>query len=240
MKYQFEWHILLSEPYLQLFFAGIKITLILAFISTITSSILGTVVAILRVSSIRLLNIIGSVYVAIFRNIPVLFWILFFYYIFPEMLPLGIGNKLSSISSYSLIAGIMGLTVNSASYVSDILRSGRLSLPEVQRDVAISTGLSRVQQYVHVLLPQIFRLTLAPLGTRMVHNFKNTSLCIAIAAPYLMMEMNRMDFTTFRAVEAILLAATLYFLFSIAMASTIIILERYLKIDARNIIQSHT
>jgi ABC-type amino acid transport system permease subunit len=120
------------------------------------------------------------------------------------------------------------------------LRSGRLALPDVQRDVAISTGLSRIQQYLYVLLPQIFRLTLAPLGTRMVHNFKNTSLCVAIVAPHLIFEMYKFDPSTFRATEAIIFAVLFYFIFSTLFASAIIILERYLKIDARHVVQSQT
>jgi ABC-type amino acid transport system permease subunit len=120
------------------------------------------------------------------------------------------------------------------------LRRGRLALPDVQRDVAISTGLSRIQQYVYVLLPQIFRLTLAPLGTIMVHNFKNTSLCVAIVTPHLIFEMYKFDANTFRATEAIILAVLFYFIFSTFMASAIIILERYLRIDARSVVKSQT
>jgi len=201
---------------------------------------LGTVVAILRISRIRFLNILGSVYVAVFCNVPVLFWILFFYFILPDILPAGLITKSAFAHFHAIIAGIAGLTVSTASYVSDILRSGRLALPDVQRDIAISTGLSRIQQYVYVLLPQIFRLTLAPLGTRMVHNFKNTSLCVAIVAPHLIFEMYKFDSSTFRATEAIIFAVLFYFIFSTLMASAIIILERYLRIDARSVVQSQT
>ena len=158
---------------------GVKITLLLLAVTSITSLCLGTVIAIMRMSRIRTLRFFGKLYVEIFRNIPGLFWLLFFYFVFPELLPYGLGNKLNAYENYPIVAAIMGLTVDNASYVSDILRSGRLAIPDSQREVAISTGLNRVQQYLHVLLPQMFRAILPPLGTRMVHNFKNTSLCMA-------------------------------------------------------------
>ena len=107
---------------------------------------------------------------------------LFFYYVLPGILPYGLGDSLNAYFYFPVIAGSLALTLDNASYVSDILRNGRLLIPQTQREVAIATGLGRVQQYLYVLLPQTFRITLPALGTRMVHNFKNTTLCMAISA----------------------------------------------------------
>lgn len=167
-----------------------------------------------------------------------LFWILFFYYVFPEILPFGMGEKLNAYFYYPVIAGILGLTLDNAAYVSDILRSSRLLIPQIQRDVAISTGLSRIQQYLHVLLPQMFRVAFPPLGTRMVHNFKNTTLCMAIAAHELTWATQQIESLSFRGIEAIIMASVFYIGLSIILASFVIILERHLKIDAASIIKS--
>ncbi|RJQ20285.1 MAG: amino acid ABC transporter permease [Nitrospiraceae bacterium] len=210
---------------------GIKITILLMAITSVTSLLLGTVVAIMRISRIKILRALGTIYVEIFRNIPGLFWVIFFYFIFPEILPFGWGARLNAYPNYPVVAGVMGLTVDNASYVSDILRSGRLAIPHGQREAAISSGLNRVQQYIYVLLPQMFRATLPPLGTRMVHNFKNTSLCMAITAPELTWATQQIESLTFRGIEATTMATLFYVGLAGVMASIIIILEKVLRID---------
>ncbi len=217
---------------------GVKITLLLLAVTTVTSLCLGTVIAIMRISRIKVLRILGTLYVEIFRNIPGLFWILFFYFIFPELLPFGLGEKLNSYLYYPVVAGILGLTVDNAAYISDILRSGRLAIPHGQREAAISTGLNRVQQYLYVLLPQMFRVTLPPLGTRMVHNFKNTSLCMAITAPELTWATQQIESLTFRGIEATAVATLFYIGLSGIMVTIIILLEKYLKIGISSISRS--
>lgn len=214
---------------------GVKITLILLISTTISSLLLGTIIAIMRISRIKILRALGAVYIEVFRNIPGLFWILFFYFIFPELLPVDWGNKLNAYLYYPIIAGILGLTVDNASYVSDILRSGRLAIPHGQREAAISTGLSRIQQYSHVLLPQMFRAALPPLGTRMVHNFKNTSLCMAITAPEITWATQQIESLTFRGIEATTIATLFYIALAGVMVSVIIGLEKFLKIDISSI-----
>jgi polar amino acid transport system permease protein len=217
---------------------GIKITLILLVATSITSLLLGTIIVIMRISRITVLRFLGTLYVEIFRNIPGLFWILFFYFVFPELLPRSWGDALNGYIHYPIIAGILGLTVDNASYVSDILRSGRLSIPHAQREVAISSGLSRVQQYLHVLLPQMFRATLPPLGTRMVHNFKNTSLCMAISASELTWATQQIESLTFRGIEATSIATLFYIVLASVMIATIILLEKFLKIDVSSMKRS--
>ena len=219
---------------------GVKITLILLVSTTISSLLLGTVIAIMRVSRIKVLRAFGTLYVEIFRNIPGLFWLLFFYFVFPDLLPSSLGDKLNAYIYYPVVAGIVGLTVDNASYVSDILRSGRLAIPHGQREAAISTGLSRVQQYLHVLLPQMFRAALPPLGTRMVHNFKNTSLCMAITAPEITWATQQIESLTFRGIEATAVATLFYILLAGVMVSIIITLEKVLKIDVSSISHSET
>jgi polar amino acid transport system permease protein len=192
----------------------------------------------MRTSRIKYLRVPGIIYVKIFQSVPVIFWMIFFYYVFPDLLPYDLGKTLNTYKYYSILAAIIALTLDNASYVSDILKNGKEALPPIQREVAISTGLNRVQQYIYVLLPQMFRLMLPPLGTRMIHNFKNTSLCMVIATPELMWATQQIESLSYRGIEAILIAAVFYISLSIIMASTVIILERHLKIDALSIIST--
>jgi len=238
LNYEFDWSILFSEPYLYILVTGIKITFLIFITSSALSVLTGTAIAIFRISTVKALNAAGVLYVRIFQSIPVLFWMLFFYYFFPELLPGELKDILNSYYYYPVIASIIALTLDNASYVSDILKGGRSMIPDIQREVAIATGLTRVQQYIYVLLPQMFRVILPPLGTRLVHNFKNTTLCMAIATPELMWATQQVESITFKGVETIMAATVFYLLISVTMASAVIILERHMKIDAASIIKS--
>lgn len=181
------------------------------------------------------MNIPARVYVETVRNIPGLFWLLFFYFVFPELLPFGLGEKLHGYPYYSVIAGILGLTVDNSAYVSDIVRTGILAVPRGHIEAAVSTGLNRFQQVRFIILPEAFRIVLPPLGTRMIHNFKNTSLCMIITAPELTWATQQVESITFRGLEVTLLATGFYIWFSLMMATFIIKLEGYLKIDISSI-----
>ena len=99
-------------------------------------------------------------------------------------------------------------------------------------------GLNRTQQYLYVLLPQMFRLMLPQLGTRLVHNFKNTTLCMAIAAPELIWSALQVESLSYKTVEVIIIATFFYIIVSVIMASIVILLERRMKLDAASIIRS--
>ncbi len=217
---------------------GVRITLLLLFATTITSLFLGTVLAVMRVSSVKMLRALGTLYIEICRNIPALFWLLFFYFVFPELLPFGWGEILNGYIYYPIVAGILGLTIDNSSFVSDILRSGRLAIPDSQKEAAITLGLSSVQQWVYVMLPQMYRAVLPPLGTRMIHNFKNTSLCMAISVKELTWATQNIESLTFRGIESTTIATVFYIIVCGIMVKIIIRLEKYLKIDITSITKS--
>ncbi len=235
LKYNFDWSIPFRDPYMQWMITGIKVTLLIAFVTFITSLLLGTLIAVMRKSRIKPLRVMGKLYVETFRNIPGLFWLLFFYFMFPELLPSALGDRLNAYIHYPILASIIALTLDNSAYVSDIIRSGLLAIPPGQREAAISTGLSRVQQYQYILLPQTFRKILPPLGTRMIHNFKNTSLCMAITTPELTWATQQIESLTFRGLEATTIATAFYITLSLCLGGIIIILEKIYKIDIESI-----
>lgn len=194
----------------------------------------------MRMSRYRVPRGIGRLYVETFRNIPGLFWLLFFYFAFPELLPFDWGDKLNNYIHYAFIAAVLGLTFDNASYVSDIIRGGIMSIPEGQREAAASTGLNVFQQWIYVILPLAFRTILPPLGTRMIHNLKNTSLAMVIAVPELTWSTQQIESITFRGVEATTVATIFYICLSMTLATIIIRLERRLVIDIGSIKQMRT
>jgi polar amino acid transport system permease protein len=218
----------------------VELTLFIAIITTITSLCIGTAIAVMRLSRFKILNIPSRIYVETVRNIPGLFWLLFFYFAFPEFLPFGLSEKLHAYRYYSIAAGIIGLTFDNSAYVSDIVRTGIMAVPRSNVEVAVSTGLNRFQQFRYVILPEAFRIVLPPLGTRMIHNFKNSSLCMVITVPELTWATQQVESITFRGLEVTFLATVFYLAISLTMARIIIRLERRLKIDISGITHMRT
>lgn len=216
---------------------GIEFTLLLAVITTITSLLLGTLVAIMRMSRYRFLRAVSTLYVEIFRNIPGIFWLLFFYFAFPELLPFDWGERLNAHPHYAFIAAVLGLTFDNAAYVSDIVRAGVMSVPCGQREAAASTGLNDFQQWFHVVLPLSFRNILPPLGTRMIHNLKNTSLAMVIGVQELTWSTQQIESITFRGVEVTTLATLFYIGLSMTLAAILIRIERHFAINRASVRQ---
>ncbi|MBI4844575.1 MAG: amino acid ABC transporter permease [Nitrospirae bacterium] len=240
LRYDFDWGIPFREPFLGWLVTGVKLTLLIAVVTAVLSLVIGTVLAIMRVSRFKILNIPAKIYVETVRNIPGLFWLLFFYFVFPQLLPSPLTDALNGYVYYSVIAGILGLTVDNSAYVSDIVRTGILGMPRGYMEVAVSTGLNRLQQLRYIILPGAFRTILPPLGTRMIHNFKNSSLCMAIAAPELTWATQQIESITFRGLEVTFLATVFYIGLSLAMAAIVIRLEKKWKINMTSITSMRT
>jgi His/Glu/Gln/Arg/opine family amino acid ABC transporter permease subunit len=234
LHYNFDWGIAFRHPYSDWLVTGIEITLLVAVVTSILSFFLGTLLAVMRQSRIWIFRMLASAYVGLVRNIPGLFWLLFFYFVFPEILPFGWGARLNACNCYPVVASIIALTVNNSAYVSDIVRAGLLAVPAGQREAAMSAGLSRSQQYISVLLPQAVRIMLPPLSTRMIHNFKNTSLCMAISAPELTWATQQIESLTFRGLEVTALATGFYCAVALTLGGVARMLEKHWQTRIRN------
>jgi glutamate transport system permease protein len=153
-------------------------TVYLAFFSAIGSLVLGTVVAVMRVSPVRVLQLLGTWYVNIFRNTPltllVVFSILGMTYI------LGINLDPSDLKGNATRWAIVMLSVYHAAFVCEAIRSGVNTIPAGQAEAARAIGLTFAQSMRQVLLPQAFRGAIAPLGSTLIALIKNTTVAAVI------------------------------------------------------------
>ena len=153
-------------------------TIYLAFFSAIGSLVLGTIVAVMRVSPVRVLQLLGTWYVNIFRNTPltllVVFSILGMTYI------LGINLDPSDIKGNAGRWAIVMLSVYHAAFVCEAIRSGVNTIPAGQAEAARAIGLTFAQSMRQVLLPQAFRGAIAPLGSTLIALIKNTTVAAVI------------------------------------------------------------
>ena len=187
-------------PYLDELWHAASITLLLSLLAILASVALGAVIAVLRRSDIRLLRALGAAYVEVMRNTPLLVILYIVYFVAPS-----VGLRLSSF-----MAALLGLTLNSAGYMAEILRAGLIAVPQGQFEAAQSQGMTTVQGLRHIIFPQVFRTIYAPLGNQVIAVILASSLASAIAVDEVASWMETTGSTSFRFFETFVVAAVVY------------------------------
>ena len=158
-------------------FAAFGMTLLLTFFSAIGSLVIGTIVAILRVSPVPLLQRVGALYVNIVRNTPLTLIIIACNIVMIVNLGFSFSDDLAR---NNIIWAIIGLSIYHAAFVCESLRSGVNTVPPGQAEAARSVGLTFGQSLREVMLPQAFRGAITPLWNTLIALTKNTTVATAI------------------------------------------------------------
>jgi glutamate transport system permease protein len=169
-------------------------TIQLTVLSAVGALILGTVLAAMRLGPVPMLNWIGTTYVNVVRNTPLTLILLFCSFGLAQTLGITLvdRNSPTSISDSNFRLAVLGLTVYTAAFVCETVRSGVNTVPLGQAEAARSLGFSFGQNLRIVLLPQAFRSVIPPLGSVLIALTKNTTIASAIGvaeAALLMKEM---------------------------------------------------
>ncbi|MBV7507948.1 amino acid ABC transporter permease [Bacillus sp. sid0103] len=193
------------------FLQGLKITIIASLIALLSSFILGTLIAVLRMAPIKPLNWLGTAYVEFIRNIPVLV-IIFFTYL--------AGNF------GGMTAGTIGLTIYTAAFIAEAIRAGIMSVPKGQMEAARSTGLSYGQSMRMVILPQAIKIVIPSLGNQFINLVKNSSLLAVVAGGDLMYQGDLISAKTYVTFDTYVLVALFYLILTIPLSLGVGFLEK--------------
>jgi glutamate transport system permease protein len=157
-------------------------TIQLTVFSAVGALILGTLLAAMRLSPVPMMNWIGTTYVNVVRNTPLTLIILFCSFGLSQTLGITLvdSTSLTSIEDSNFRLAVLGLTVYTASFVCETVRSGVNTVPLGQAEAARSLGLTFGQNLRMILLPQAFRAVLIPLGSVLIALTKNTTISSAI------------------------------------------------------------
>lgn len=161
------------------FIGAFWLTIQLSVWSALGALVIGTVVAILRVSPVPILRLLGTAYVNTFRNTPLTLLMVFSILGLSYVLGLSISQD---VTTNLFFWAIVVLSVYHAAFVCEALRSGVNTIPAGQAEAARSIGLTFGQSLTEVLLPQAFRGSIAPLGSTMIALIKNTTVAAVIGA----------------------------------------------------------
>jgi polar amino acid transport system permease protein len=215
---RFEWgvvaHYLTSDSILM----GLRRTLDLTVITMVIGVGLGVVLAVMRLSSNRILSGAAWAYVWAFRGTPLLVQLLLWFNLsalYPVIgLNLPFGPTLGDLDANMLItpylAAILGLGLNEAAYMAEIVRAGILSVDHGQSEAAQALGMSRMRTMRKVVLPQAMRVIVPPMGNDTIMMLKMTSLVSVIALPELLYASQVIYSRTFETMPLLLVASIWY------------------------------
>ena len=175
MNYQFDWHLVLTGENAQWLKEGFFMTLEISAVSIFFSILMGTIIAVFRMSKIKPLEWISLAYTEFFRNTPLLVQIFFWYFGSEAVLPKAVNEWLYA-HDFEFLAGVVSLTVYSSAFIAEEIRSGIFSIPKTQLEASRAAGLSFMQAMGYVILPQAFRIIVPPLISQCLNVIKNSSI----------------------------------------------------------------
>lgn len=181
---------------------GLENTLILTIISVSLGTVLGTLVAMLKMSRLRIARFISSVYVEVIRGTPILLQLYVFYFVLPNVFTF---MKLSQFMWVSV-----ALCINSSAYVSEVIRAGIQAVDKGQTEAARSLGLSEGQTMMKIILPQAVRNILPALGNEFIMMLKETSLASTFFLGDIMTSYLIVKGATFLTLEPLTIVAAIY------------------------------
>ena len=214
MKLDFS--MILKGAYLDLLVHGAGMTIALFVVALLCALVIATVLTSVRASRFRALEWLVAAYVAYHRNVPLLVQLFVWYFGIPQILPLAVQTWINTQNSEFIFA-MIGLSLNSAAYMSEDLRSGMRAVDAGQQEAARALGLSYAQTLRDVLLPQAARIAIPPLTNQTLTLFKSTSLAMAIGVAEMTYASHQIDNATFRAFEAYAVASVFYMTISLAI-----------------------
>lgn len=218
---------LLQGEYLHWIISGLETTLILFFLSLISGFILALLLASMRLSGIAPLRWFVMAYVEYHRNVPALVQLLLWYFGLSSLLPFALSEWVNQHGSEFFFAYI-ALTLNTAAFMSEDLRSGLRAIASGQMEACRALGLTFSQSMRDVILPQSIRISIPPLLGQSLALYKSTSLAMAISVAELTYAAKQIENETFRTFEAFAIVSVIYLAGSLLIVSIGTTYERYI------------
>lgn len=189
------------SKYSYVFVEGVKWTFILTVITVFFGTLLGMVIAFMKMSRSFILNAIVTVYIEIIRGAPILLQLYFFWLWLPKALPF-------EMSERDCI--IVALIVNSSAYIAEVIRAGIQAVDKGQTEAAKSLGIRNSYMMRYVILPQAIKNILPALGNQFIVMLKNTSLASTFFIGELMTSWRTVQTATYKPIPALMIVGIIY------------------------------
>lgn len=208
------------RKYDYVFIEGIKWTLILSVITIFFGTVLGAVIAFMKMSNNKVLRFIADVYNGVIRGTPILLQLYFFWLWLPKILPIRLTDRQ---------AVTVGLIVNGASFISEVIRSGIQAVDIGQTEAAKSLGIRKSYTMRYIILPQAVKNILPALGNEFISMLKQTSLGSTFFIGEIMSSWRAVQTATYKPIPSLIIIGIIYLILTYLLTFLLGIFERKLK-----------
>ena len=213
-----------SKYWKNFLFEGVGTTLILSLVTVLFGAIAGALLAICKMSKIKIVNWIITAFVEVIRGTPLLLQLYIGYFLIPSLLPF------LELDEFSCVA--IALILNSAAYVSEIVRSGIEAVDKGQTEAARSLGLTGATTMIQIVLPQAVKNILPALCNEFITIIKETSLASTFFVGELMTVYLMVKGVTFNPIPTLMIVGVIYFILNFVLSKGLKLIERRMKAHA--------
>uniref|UniRef100_UPI0031E3CDDA amino acid ABC transporter permease n=1 Tax=Streptomyces hawaiiensis TaxID=67305 RepID=UPI0031E3CDDA len=230
----YRWPVVFSYFTTQSILNGLLITLVLTAVSMALSTLLGLVLAVMRMSHQRPVSGLAQLYIAFFRGTPVLVQLIFWFNIAALYPHISIGIPFTDISTpvnvnaimTPLTAAVVGLTLNQAAYMSEIIRGGFASVPRGQHEAAESLGMSGFTKLRRVIIPQTMPSVVPATGNQVIGMLKETSLVSVLGVADLLNSAQSIYARNYQTIPLLIVASLWYLIMTLVLSVPQSMIER--------------
>lgn len=204
------------------FLKGLGGTLWLSALTVFFGTLLGMLIALMRMGKSRVLRAFADVYIEILRGTPILLQLYFFWIGLPKLIPYELTDTQCILAA---------LIINASAYISEIIRAGINAVDKGQWEAARSIGLTETHVMTRVILPQAVKNILPALCNEFISTVKGTSLASVFFVGELMTSQKTVQSATFLALESLTIVGIIYFVLNFVLSKLLVLLERRLTIS---------
>lgn len=210
---------------------GVPVTVGVTLIAMVTGAVLGLVLALMKMSRIKVLTALASLYIEVIRGTPLIVQALIMAYGLPQLMQsIGINFRWT----YLIIPAIIVCGLNSAAYVAEVIRSGIQAVDKGQMEAARSIGMTRRQAMQLIVIPQALKIVLPSFGNEFVSLIKETSVLSYVGVVEILRKGALWNAATFNTFEAYIGVALVYMLLTIPSSKLVKRLEKKMSTDSAN------
>lgn len=212
----------LWNMYYPTFWKGLWGTLWLSALTVLFGTLLGMVIALMRMGKSKILRGFADIYIEILRGTPILLQLYFFWIGLPKIVPFELTDTQCILAA---------LIVNASAYISEIIRAGINAVDKGQWEAARSIGLTETHVMTRIILPQAVKNILPALCNEFISTVKGTSLASVFFVGELMTSYKSVQSATFLALESLTIVGIIYFILNFVLSKLLVLLERRLTIS---------
>ena len=206
--------------------AGLRLTVVLTILAMFFGTVLGLVIAVMRASTVRPVRLLASGYVTFFRGTPVLVQLIFWFNIAALYPNIAIGIPFTGVSQAvdvnalmsATTAAVIGLSLNEAAYLAEIIRGGFASVDRGQVEAADSLGMSNATKLRRVIIPQSMPTVIPATGNQVIGMFKETSLVSVLGVAELLQSTQLIYARTYQVIPLLIVACLWYLIMTLALS----------------------